>query len=276
MGHRLPDWSHHKRFHTMSCRLFLDDLSFNRTGLGDIRKIRIVVECCRDPDTAGFDMAMIGTGLSGIGYVAAVSKSVLQVIEQGFLTGGNCESCKKPAPFVKPGGDFYLEVHHLRRLVDGGSDTVTNAVAVCPNCHRELHYGNERDCIEKSLCKLEQVGESDLDVTYRINSNVTTRLNPTMGSWQEFLVCDLSGNVIGVSVTANDEVMVFFTGGEWTGNFVTNKAEGYNFINRDNDWKGFLVPTSNGGYVRGGPHESDSREDSVCGFCNIMSMRQEK
>ena len=54
---------------------------------------------------------------------------------------GNCESCDNPAPFVKPGGDFYLEVHHLRRLADGGSDTVTNAAAVCCNCQRELHYG---------------------------------------------------------------------------------------------------------------------------------------
>jgi len=71
----------------MSCRSFLDDLSFNRKGLGDIRKIQIVVECCCDPDTAGFDTAMTGTGLSGIGCVAAVSKSVLQIIEQGFLIG---------------------------------------------------------------------------------------------------------------------------------------------------------------------------------------------
>ena len=56
-------------------------------------------------------------------------------------SSGICESCKSLSPFVKPDGDFYLEVHHLRRLADGGSDTVTNAVAVCPNCHRELHYG---------------------------------------------------------------------------------------------------------------------------------------
>lgn len=34
-----------------------------------------------------------------------------------------------------------LIVHHLRRLSDGGSDTVTNAAAVCCNCQRELHYG---------------------------------------------------------------------------------------------------------------------------------------
>lgn len=58
---------------------------------------------------------------------------------------GTCESCSAPAPFTKENGDFYLEVHHLRRLADGGSDTVSNAVAVCPNCHRELHYGERRD-----------------------------------------------------------------------------------------------------------------------------------
>ena len=58
---------------------------------------------------------------------------------------GICESCNDPAPFTKPDGDFYLEVHHLRRLVDGGSDTITNAVAVCPNCHRRLHYANDRN-----------------------------------------------------------------------------------------------------------------------------------
>ena len=64
---------------------------------------------------------------------------------------GNGESCDNPAPFVKPGGDFYLEVHHLRRLADGGSDTVTNAVAVCPNCHRQLHYGVDRDNVTSKV-----------------------------------------------------------------------------------------------------------------------------
>jgi len=60
-------------------------------------------------------------------------------------SNGICESCNKPAPFTKPDGDFYLEVHHLRRLADGGSDTVTNAVAACPNCHRRLHYADDRN-----------------------------------------------------------------------------------------------------------------------------------
>jgi len=56
-----------------------------------------------------------------------------------------CECCNKPSPFTKPDGSKYLEVHHLKRLADGGSDTIKNAIAVCPNCHRELHYGLDKD-----------------------------------------------------------------------------------------------------------------------------------
>ena len=66
-------------------------------------------------------------------------------------SGGICESCNEPAPFTKPDGDFYLEVHHLRRLADGGSDTITNAVAICPNCHRKLHYANDRNEVLSNL-----------------------------------------------------------------------------------------------------------------------------
>ncbi len=54
---------------------------------------------------------------------------------------GKCECCGRDAPFIREDGTPYLEVHHLRRLADGGSDIVSNAVAACPNCHRELHYG---------------------------------------------------------------------------------------------------------------------------------------
>ena len=55
---------------------------------------------------------------------------------------GVCESCKASAPFLrKRDGSSYLEIHHVKRLADGGSDTVANAIAICPNCHREFHYG---------------------------------------------------------------------------------------------------------------------------------------
>jgi len=55
---------------------------------------------------------------------------------------GCCERCKNPAPFMKAtDGSPYLEVHHLTPLSQGGEDSLNNVVALCPNCHRELHFG---------------------------------------------------------------------------------------------------------------------------------------
>lgn len=56
---------------------------------------------------------------------------------------GKCECCRETAPFITRDGRPYLEVHHLRRLADGGSDTPENAVGLCPNCHRRLHYSED-------------------------------------------------------------------------------------------------------------------------------------
>lgn len=64
---------------------------------------------------------------------------------------GMCECCDNPAPFKSTDGQAYLEVHHIRRLADGGSDTVENSIAVCPNCHRELHYSAESAQLVKNL-----------------------------------------------------------------------------------------------------------------------------
>jgi 5-methylcytosine-specific restriction protein A len=64
---------------------------------------------------------------------------VAEVLERA---SGVCERCSLPAPFrKKKDGSPYLEVHHVIRLADGGEDTVRNAIAVCPNCHRKLHFG---------------------------------------------------------------------------------------------------------------------------------------
>lgn len=61
---------------------------------------------------------------------------------------GICEACSNPSPFRKDNGDPFLEVHHLKRLADGGRDKVENTIAVCPNCHRELHYGKNREALK--------------------------------------------------------------------------------------------------------------------------------
>jgi 5-methylcytosine-specific restriction enzyme A len=54
---------------------------------------------------------------------------------------GICECCEMAAPFSSPDGLPYLELHYMRALAEGGSDMVSNAVALCPNCHREIHRG---------------------------------------------------------------------------------------------------------------------------------------
>ena len=54
---------------------------------------------------------------------------------------GKCESCHKPAPFISKSGIPYLEPHHIDRLSDGGVDHPQYVGAVCPDCHREIHFG---------------------------------------------------------------------------------------------------------------------------------------
>ena len=64
---------------------------------------------------------------------------------------GKCECCECDAPFTDSSGKPYLEVHHVRQLADGGSDRISNAVAICPNCHREIHYGQGSAALRERL-----------------------------------------------------------------------------------------------------------------------------
>lgn len=54
---------------------------------------------------------------------------------------GHCEGCERPAPFNRADGSPYLEPHHIRRLSDGGPDDPRHVIALCPNCHRRVHFG---------------------------------------------------------------------------------------------------------------------------------------
>lgn len=72
---------------------------------------------------------------------------------------GACEVCGSPAPFTrKSNGSPYLEVHHVAQLAHGGDDTVENAIAVCPNCHRQQHYGVEGEPISTVAMGLAVLG----------------------------------------------------------------------------------------------------------------------
>jgi hypothetical protein len=67
---------------------------------------------------------------------------VVAYVEQ--RANGICERCKRNAPFLRGSDNSpFLEVHHVIPLSEEGSDTVENAVALCPNCHRECHHGGD-------------------------------------------------------------------------------------------------------------------------------------
>tara|TARA_Y100000588_G_scaffold361778_1_gene422926 strand:- start:3064 stop:4143 length:1080 start_codon:yes stop_codon:yes gene_type:complete len=65
----------------------------------------------------------------------------------------HCELCGERAPFDKEDGTPYLEVHHLTPLKDKGPDTVENCAALCPNCHRKLHFSATRLQLTETLRK---------------------------------------------------------------------------------------------------------------------------
>lgn len=60
-------------------------------------------------------------------------------------SGGKCEmpGCARDL-FLKDDDTPYLEVHHVVPLAEGGDDTLVNAAALCPHCHRALHFGKGR------------------------------------------------------------------------------------------------------------------------------------
>ncbi|WKL15086.1 HNH endonuclease [Comamonas testosteroni] len=64
------------------------------------------------------------------------------VAEALYRANGTCGNCGSEAPFKRRSDKSpYLEVHHKIPLADGGDDTVENAIALCPNCHRGKHFG---------------------------------------------------------------------------------------------------------------------------------------
>ena len=64
---------------------------------------------------------------------------------------GICQLCGQPAPFKDKDGEPFLENHHLVWLSRGGTDTIDNTVALCPNCHRKMHILDLQEDIDKLI-----------------------------------------------------------------------------------------------------------------------------
>jgi 5-methylcytosine-specific restriction protein A len=66
------------------------------------------------------------------------------------IAQGRCQYCNQEG-FKTEEGKIYLETHHVIPLCEGGPDVVTNVVALCPNHHREAHFGSERESLRGAL-----------------------------------------------------------------------------------------------------------------------------
>jgi len=87
---------------------------------------------------------------SGIRYIISKqydrNQDVVEFVKR--RANGFCQLCNNSAPFIKKDGEPFLEVHHICWLSDNGDDTIDNAVALCPNCHRKMHSLNLEKDIE--------------------------------------------------------------------------------------------------------------------------------
>lgn len=84
-----------------------------------------------------------------------VKEVISKRIERGFisqkikeLNNYKCLICEalnqNPYAFKKKDGGYYIETHHIMPVsgLTEGSLGITNLITVCPNHHRQLHYGN--------------------------------------------------------------------------------------------------------------------------------------
>lgn len=66
---------------------------------------------------------------------------------------GKCELCGEVG-FKMVDGRAYLETHHVVPLSEGGADSTSNVVALCPKDHKRAHYAVDRDEIRKVLLQM--------------------------------------------------------------------------------------------------------------------------
>jgi HNH endonuclease len=72
----------------------------------------------------------------------------------GICEYGGCQT------FQKANGQAYLEAHHVISLSEQGPDKLSNVIALCPNHHREAHFGENWQSLQdeflQTLKKLAQ------------------------------------------------------------------------------------------------------------------------
>lgn len=75
---------------------------------------------------------------------------------------GHCDLCGESAPFMDKKGNPFLECHHVHWLSRGGEDSINNAVALDPSCHRKMHELDLATDIEKLQDKITEYQRKNL------------------------------------------------------------------------------------------------------------------
>lgn len=93
--------------------------------------------------------------------------SAKQIIRDPYIAeyakrraNGICQLCGCEAPFLDSKGNPYLESHHIKWLSNGGEDSIENTTALCPNCHRKMHFVADKK-----------------DIKYLMNKNHSTKID---------------------------------------------------------------------------------------------------
>lgn len=84
---------------------------------------------------------------------------------------GVCELCGENAPFRVDGKPF-LESHHIIPLSEGGKDSIDNVTALCPNCHRKVHYLKNTEDIKVIR---ENVKKNEINLRKQLISHSTNK-----------------------------------------------------------------------------------------------------
>ena len=82
-------------------------------------------------------------------YLKEARANFPKVLKDQILKRANskCENkvCKNPESFKDKDEEVFLEIHHKIPYSECKEHTFQNCIALCPNCHRQIHFGNIDD-----------------------------------------------------------------------------------------------------------------------------------
>jgi len=114
---------------------FIDkEVSSMEKAVSDMNDIELM-EVAEQIRTPIMERKVISTKLLRNPYIAKYAR---------LRAKGYCESCGAKAPF-EINGEPYLEIDHIIPLSQGGTDSIDNVAALCPNCNRKKSFSVNSD-----------------------------------------------------------------------------------------------------------------------------------